>query len=257
MVLSRRVAFPVRQNYFTRWKYNHPAIKKIICISETVKQVVSRSIDRPERLTVVYSGIDPQRFKASSGYLVKQYPVAVGKLVIGTIAALSGSKDLYTFLDTAFIFQEIGIPCHFFIVGEGPERAGLEEYIARKELQPHVTLTGFVSNVPELLPDFDIYLTTAKEEGLGTSVLDAFASRVPVVATRAGGIPEMVIHRETGLLAGVGDAATLATYLREIANDSSLKDKLVEAAYQHLLDHFTKEKMAQGTVEVYQSLLRD
>ena len=254
VVITRRVAFVVRKNYLTRWKYNHSAIKKIICISETVKQIVRSSINRPERLTVVYSGIDTQRFGTSSGYLVKQYPVAANKLVIGTIAALSDSKDLYTFIDTASLFHTFDIPYHFFIVGEGPERAGLEQYIARKELQQHVTLTGFVNNVPELLPDFDIYLTTAKIEGLGTSVLDAFACHVPMVATRAGGIPEMVIHQKTGLLAEVGDAATLATHLREIAEDSSLRDKLTKAAYQHLLHHFTKEKMAQDTLRVYESV---
>ena len=255
IVISRRVAFPIRQNFFTRWKYNHSSVKKIICISETVKQVVARSIDHLERLTVVYSGINTRRFTHSSDYLRDTYPEVSDRLVIGTVAALSDSKDLYTFLNTAAILCESRADCHFFIVGEGPEREGLERYTVQKKLPQRVTMTGFVDNVDEILPGFDLYLTTPKVEGLGTSVLDAFACHVPVVATRAGGIPEMVLHEKTGLLADVGDAATLAHHLERVASDSTLRNQLIEAAYQHLLDHFTKEKMAQGTLETYRSLM--
>ena len=256
MVLSRRVAFPVRRNLFTQWKYNHPAIKKIICISQSVAQIVAESIQRKERCTVVYSGIDVKRFSKPTGYLRAYYQIAPEEQIIGNVAALSDSKDLTTFLRVAEIFQQTGIPNRFIVVGEGSERQSLEAIVSQKNLGKQVTLTGFMDNVAEVLPEFDVFLTTAKIEGLGTSVLDAFACRVPVVATRAtGGIPEMVIHQETGLLAEVGEAAILAKYLETIIQEPTLKEQLVENAYQHLLNHFTKEKMAQGTVSLYKSVM--
>ena len=255
IVLSRRVAFPVRKNFLTRWKYNHLAVKKIICISEAVKKVVRQSIVRPERLTVVYSGIDVQKFQSATGYLRSRYAISSNQLIVGNVAALSASKGLYTWVDTFENFLASSIPAHGIIVGEGDEREALERYIQDKGLQQHITLTGFLSNVPQVLPEFDIFLTTAQIEGLGTSVLDAFACHVPVVATRAGGIPEMVIHERTGMLADVGDTLALSSYLKKIAKHPHVRDKITHAAYQHLLNHFTKERMAQKTVDSYRSLL--
>ena len=254
MVLSRRVAFPVRRNFFTQWKYNHHAIKKIICISQTVAQIVAGSIQREERCAVVYSGIDIKRFSKSTGYLRAHYHISPEEKIIGNVAALSDSKDLVTFLKIAEIFQQKNIPSRFVIVGEGIERQSLETIIAKKNLKERVTLTGFVNNVAEILPEFDVFLTTAKIEGLGTSVLDAFACRVPVVATRAGGIPEMVMHQETGLLAEVGDAVMLAKHLETIIQKPTLKEQLVKNAYQHLLNDFTKEEMAISTLSIYENV---
>ena len=257
MVLSRRVAFPVRRNFFTQWKYNHHAIKKIICISQTVAQIVAGSIQRKERCAVVYSGIDIKRFSKSTGYLRAHYHISPEEKIIGNVAALSDSKDLVTFLKVAEIFQQKGIPSRFIIVGEGIERHSLETIIAQRNLGEGVILTGFLNNVAEVLPEFDIFLTTAKIEGLGTSVLDAFACRVPVVATRAGGIPEMVIHQETGLLAEVENAAMLTKHLETIIQEPALKGQMVENAYQHLLNHFTKEKMASSTLDIYKNITNE
>ena len=119
IVLSRRVAFPVRQNVLTRWKYNHPSVKKIICISKAVRQVVRQSVARPERLTVVYSGIDIKRFQTATGYLRRTYAIPENARIIGNVAALSASKGLVTFVDTAQVFRSFNIPAHFVIVGEG------------------------------------------------------------------------------------------------------------------------------------------
>lgn len=100
----------------------------------------------------------------------------------------------------------------------------------------------------------DVLLFTSKEEGLGTTILDAFACKVPVVATAAGGIPEIITNEKTGLLAPVGDAQTLAHYVEKILADRNLREQLIENAWQKV-KYFSKENMAKKTLEVYQSLL--
>ena len=80
----------------------------------------------------------------------------------------------------------------------------------------NILLTGFRTDIFEVFPELDILLFTSKEEGLGTTVLDAFACEVPVVATAGGGIPEMVIHQKTGWLAAIGYAEQLAEGVEQI-----------------------------------------
>ncbi len=257
LVLSRRVDFPIRNNFLTQWKYNHAAIKKIICVSHTIEQIVRRNIRRPERCLTIHSGIDLTRFQQPpSGYLRNRYHIPDEALLIGNTSAIAAHKDYYTFVDTAELFLKDYPAAYFLIIGEGPESKAIQQYIAQKGLSQKIILTGFLPNIPEILPELDIFLITSQTEGLGTSVLDAFACKVPVVATRAGGIPEMVIHERTGLLAGIKEAPMLAAHLKKITEDPSLRSHLVDNAYQHLLDDFTKENTASQTFRVYQAVLQ-
>lgn len=257
LIVSRRVDFPVRKNWMTQWKYNHPAIRKIICVSEAIEQIVRSSVHQPEKCVTVYSGIDISRFKNSTGYLRRTYQIPDDIILIGNTSALATHKDYFTFIDTANIFCQYNISARFLIIGDGPDKESIQSYIIERDLQENVIMTGFLNNIPEILPELDIFLMTSETEGLGTSVLDAFACKVPVIATRAGGIPEMVIHEKTGLLAEVKDARRMAAHLKRLIDAPDLKKSLVEKAYQHLLAHFTKEKMASRTLEIYREVLNE
>jgi glycosyltransferase involved in cell wall biosynthesis len=96
---------------------------------------------------------------------------------------------------------------------------------------------------------------TSKTEGLGTSILDAFSSAVPVVATRAGGIPEMVIHEKTGMLSPAGDFQDLGENIIRIAGDVELRNELIRNAGKLVTENFTREKTAARTFEVYRKIL--
>ena len=122
--------------------------------------------------------------------------------------------------------------------------------VQEKGLQNDLIFTGFRNDVPDILPEVDLFLITSKTEGLGTTILDAFAAGVPVVATKAGGIPEIVRHRETGLLADLGDSQVLATYLHEMLNDAALRGGIIERSKQWVR-MFSKEKVAEETLKIY------
>lgn len=257
LILSRRVDFPIRSNVLTRWKYNHPSVKKIICVSEAIEKIVRRNISRPELCTTIHSGVDTNRFKDSAGLLRTRYQIPESTLLIGNTSALADHKDYFTFIRTAEIFRKHEIPARFFMIGDGPERKKLEDDIQEKDLRNYVIMTGFLPNIDKILPELDIFLMTSEMEGLGTSVLDAFAAKVPVIATHAGGIPEMVIHQKTGLLTEIRDAEQLAAYLKLLVENQAQRSFLVGNAYRHLLTNFTKEKMAERTLNIYQEVLSD
>lgn len=254
IIVSRRVDFPVSSgNLLTRRKYNHPRIKTIICISHQIKRVLSPAIRDATKLVVVHSGIDLSKFSNASNLLRVNYGIANHTFVVGNVAALAGHKDYFTFVNTAKVLIEQHFPIHFFIIGaDGGEQSAIEEHIQMLDLQSYITLTGYRNDIPELLPALDVLLFTSKEEGLGTTILDAFASHVAVVATRAGGIPEMVEHGITGMLAEIGDSVALANHVKTILLDTHLKSRIQQNAWRKVQE-FSKENMAQGVLRVYNS----
>ena len=255
LVLSRKVDFPIGGNIFSSYKYNHPSIRKIICVSEKIKEIVTPEIHNKLLLSVVYDGIDLAKFTFQNAHVLrKQYNVPEDELIVANVAAIAPHKDYFTFVDTAELLLRKNFKAKYFIIGDGPERKTIEKYIADKNLQEKIILTGFRNDIPQILPKVDIFLFTSKTEGLGSSILDAFACRVPVVATAAGGVPEIVIHEKTGLLSPVNSPDQLAENVLRIYADSNLRNTLVENAAQ-FVRNFSKSNTAKKTFEIYKEVL--
>ena len=144
----------------------------------------------------------------------------------------------------------------FFVIGEGEQEAEIRSFVTERGLEDSFIFTGFLKNIEQVLPSLDIFLMTSKTEGLGSSLIDAFAAKVPVVATRAGGIPELVIHQKTGLLSDVGDFSDLAKNIQQLKNNKTLTDQIVCNAYQQSL-HFNTKAMALDYLKLYESILAE
>lgn len=256
IVVSRRVDFPISKSALSRYKYNHSQVESILCVSDAIKAIMHEDVERPERLKTVYSGIDLEKFPHYTGNskLRKEFNIN-SKFLIGNVAALAPHKDYRTFISTAaLLIKEYQLDAHFVIIGNGPLKADVEQWVEKSGISKHITMTGFRSDVHEILPELNVFLITSETEGLGTSILDAFACKVPVVATAAGGIPEIVHHNKTGLLAPIKDYDSLAELVHQLVKDESLQNKLVTGASQ-LLQQFTKESVAEQTKASYEALL--
>jgi glycosyltransferase involved in cell wall biosynthesis len=254
IVVSRRVDFPIGTNLLSRFKYNHPAVKRIICVSQAIAEIVKREVKNKELVKVVHSGVDPQKFKRiEPGKLRAEYGLSADAKLIGNVAALADHKDYFTFIDTAQLLQQNNPDRHFFIIGDGELSAELEAYGAKKKIK-NLHFTGFRKDVAELLPDLDLFLFPSKMEGLGTSILDALAAKVPVVACRAGGIPEIIQHQKNGLLCEVGQARCLSEQVEIILKDKNLRKSLIEAGEQSLIN-FNPHQVAKKTLEQYREVV--
>src|ERR1051326_7727461 len=220
VVLSRKVDFPIRKNFLSLYKYNHSSIKKIICVSNAIKDILSPDIRDKYKLTVVYDGIDMNRFSLeNTGILRKEFKIQTDELIVGNVAAIAPHKDYFTFVDTAEILIKKNIKAKFFIIGDGPEKEKIKNYIEEKNLDEKIILTDFRKDLEKSFCELDIFLFTSKTEGLGSSILDAYLCGVPVVATTAGGIPEIVTHEQTGLLSPPKNAQSLSeNVLKLISN---------------------------------------
>lgn len=255
LVVSRRVDFPVSRSWFSRFKYNHSSVQYILCVSQKIKEITAPAIKDRMKLKVVYSGVDLNRFNnVVPVNLHEEYSVPRDYKLVGNIAALAPHKDYDTFILTAEKLLEKGEKLHFFIVGDGPLKNRIENRVKESKYTDRFTLTGFRTDPLNVLKALDIFLITSKTEGLGTSIIDAFGSSIPVVATRAGGIPELVIHEKTGLTAPVKDVDNLAKQVSLILSDESLRLYLIQNALEKT-KAFSVEKTAQDTYSIYQSIV--
>ena len=257
IILSRRVDFPVKKSWPTQFKYNHHSIKKIICVSDTIRKITAQGIQHPEKLVTIHSGIDINKFlkeKPDSKWFHEKFGIAKDKKLIGNTSALAPHKDYFTFIDTAHLLLQKRNDLHFLIIGKGALKAELQAYVKQKGIENQITFTGFLKNIPEVLPQLDVFLMTSETEGLGTSVLDAFAAKVPVVATAGGGIPEMVIHKKTGMLAPIKAYNKLSEYVLEVLQNKKLNETLVFNASEKVKE-FSKEITAAKNIAVYKKVL--
>lgn len=250
MVLSKRTERPVKNNLLSKYKFNYPQIRKILCVSGKIKEIIDRDLHDPSRSLTVYSGSDLAKFKfEKKRFFHDFFGLDTGIKLIGNVSAITKHKDYFTFVDTAEIVCAQIENIRFLIVGTGPMEDEVKKYVEQKGLSSKVLFTGFLNNIPEILFALDVFLITSTEEGLGTTILDAHACGIPVVATRAGGIPEIVIEGMTGTLCDIGDAQALA-----LGVIKRLSDRNTFRAGE-FIKGFTKQATAQRTLEIYQEIL--
>ena len=254
-VVSRRVDFSVAANALSRLKYRHGA-DAYLAISHGVRDVLVECGIEPERIRLVPSGIDLGKFDnvRANHYLDEEFSIAPDTRVVGNIAALAPHKSQSDLIHAARIVRDCRDDVRFFIVGEGKLERSLKELTARLCLDDCITFTGFRRDVLELLTRFDCFVLSSYLEGLGTSIMDAHAAGIPVVATRTGGIVDIVHDGETGLLVPPRDPDSLAAALLRMLDDNSLRNKCITTAREqsHGYDY---RQMVYKTLDAYLNLL--
>jgi glycosyltransferase involved in cell wall biosynthesis len=255
VVVHRRVDVPLRASGFTRWKYDHPAVRAIACSSGFIAELVRRAVRDPARVRVVHSGVDLSRFSGRrEGVLRRELGVPDDVPLVGNVAALVDHKDYPTFVEAAAGVLAAGVDARFVAIGEGELRGDLEARIRARGLEGRMALAGYRADVPRILADLDVLLFTSKTEGLGGTTLEAMASRVPVVTTAVGGVPEIVQHGVSGLVAPIGDARALAAHVVAVLRDPALRARLVEGGVRRAAE-FTSARTAEKMLALYREVL--
>ncbi len=245
LVVTRRVTFPLRR----RLLWNRAC--RIIAISSAVRDALIQDGIPASRLVVIPSAVDPAASESGREDLRTRLGLpATGQLVI-TLGALTPEKDHSTLvLAAARLVQDLP-DVHWIIVGDGPLRRDLEQQIAGLGIGHRVHLSASVDDPHQALAGADLFVLSSTSEGLGSSVLAAMACGVPVVATRVGGIPELV-GTEGGLLVAPRSPAELADGMRLVLGDAALRRRLAEAG-RNAVGRFSVRDMAEQVLSVYRS----
>jgi glycosyltransferase involved in cell wall biosynthesis len=253
LVAARRVDFHLRGNALSRWKYRQ--VDCFLCSSDAIRDMlVGDGVPRAAAATV-YEGIDIERVDAAPpANLHGEFWLPHHAPLVGNVAALVAHKGHKHLIEAARLVLPHVPDARFVIAGEGELRPSLERQIKEHNLEKHVFLAGFRPDVLSLHKAFDIFVMSSVTEGLGTSLLDAMAAGKPIVATRTGGIPEVVVDGETGILVPPRNHAAMADALVRLLQDEELAKRMGEAGRRRACTKFSAERMVQETLNVYLQL---
>jgi L-malate glycosyltransferase len=251
LIVSRRVDFHLNRNSFSRWK--HRQVDSFIAASEAIRKMLVADGVPSERVVTVHEGIDLEHVLAAPPVNVHQaFWLPHQAPVVGNVAALVPHKGHRHLIEAAHLVVREMPDTRFLILGEGELREQLERQIRDYHLEKHVLLAGFRTDVIGCIKGFDLFVMSSVTEGLGTSLLDAMACSRASVATRAGGIPELVEAGRTGVLVEPRDHAAMAREIVRLLKDDELRRQMGEAARTRVAERFTVERMVAETAAVYE-----
>jgi L-malate glycosyltransferase len=250
LVASRRVDFHLQAHSFSRWKYRQ--VDLFIAASKAIRHVLEHDAIPDARIVVVHDGIDVAKIQRLPTTDVHgEYWLPRGAPVAANVAALVPHKGQKHLVDAMpHVLREVP-DAHVIIFGEGELRPQLEQQIKSLRLEKHVLLPGFRQDVLQLVKSADLFVMSSITEGLGSTILDAMAMKLAVVGTHAGGIPEAVIHGDTGLLVPPADARALAGAIVRLLKDRPLRERMGAAALACVTEHFGVANLLGGTLRAY------
>ncbi len=254
VVLSRRVTNP-EPRLLAPWKYR--LYDRIITISRAIADGLADAGVDPAKLRVVHSTVPPHgpgapwdraRFEAEFGFEERH-------CVVGMAAQFIERKGHAVLLDALPRLVEARPELRFLLVGQGPLAATIAERVERDGLGDYVRTPGFRGDLSEFIGCFDLLVHPALDEGLGVVLLEASAAGVPIVAARAGGIPEAVHDGVNGLLVPPDDSAALVEAVLRLAVNGELRTGLGAGGRRLMAEEFSVDGMVAGNLAVYRELV--
>jgi len=252
IVATRRLDFHLCKNTFSRWKYGR--VQKIIAVSNCIQKILIEDGIPQEKISMIPDGVDFRRFDSIIPVSKRELGFPEDSILIGQVAALVPHKDPTTFVRAIAELHKNQPMVRAVILGEGELRSVIESEVKYLGLENVVRLLGFRRDVLNHLAGFDLFCLSSVEEGLGSSILDAMALRVPVVATNAGGIPEMIKHEVTGYLAESGNPHSLSLALERALTERTKNHYIIENAFRKCRE-FDISRTASDVEQIYELLV--
>ncbi|MBT3705195.1 glycosyltransferase family 4 protein [Candidatus Peregrinibacteria bacterium] len=245
-------------------------VSKIITVSKQNQTLLQDLYpDQKHKISVIHNGIDTTWWKSqiiSFGAkdrtnIRKELFESDTKTLVGlTVAELHPRKGLH-FLLRAIQNLLTQLPAtksqniRFAIAGEGPQREALQKLIEKRNLQNHVILLGRRKNIPQLMKSADFFVLPSTREAFGLVNLEAMISNLPIIATKAGGIPEIIENNKTGLLVPTENEKLLAQAIKKLISSKPLRDRLAKNAKKTVEKTFDAHQMAKKYERIYTSVL--
>lgn len=253
-VLSRRVDNP-ESAWWVKRKYQ--MYGKVICISEGIRQVLIKEGLPPGKVTTVRSAIDVNAWEEDCNReaFEQQFEINTNTTVLGMVAQLIPRKGHKLVLQAMHRLHQEYPGLRLICFGQGPLRESLEQEVIRYGLQGKVTFAGFRQDLNKWLGCIDVLVHPAYMEGLGISLIQAAACKVPIIASRAGGMPEIVHHEENGLLIEPGNLEQLMGALTKMLHEPETRQKYGAAGRLLVEKGFSIDHMVEGNLAVYRELL--
>lgn len=231
-----------------------------ICVADALRREVATWTAPPRpRVVTIYSGIDFAGLASQASPEAVRSALGLGDSwpVVGTVGHLRDAKAHEVLIDAVAIVRQRHPRLRLLIVGEGERRAVLTAHVRAAGLCENVRLLGERHDVADLLGAFDVYAMSSLWEGVGRAMTEAMYRGLPVVATAVNGVPELVVHGETGLTVPVRDPRALAAAIERLVDDPALAKRLGGAARRRVEERMSGTAMVAAIETLYQEIARE
>lgn len=240
-----------------------PFIDSYVAVSADLEQWLKRDVRIPEaKVLFIDNGVDTTRFCPAAGNEAAGAPfdIPAGSFVIGTVGRIQDVKD-HASLVQAFIALRALLPqqrdrLRLVIVGAGPLLPKLQQQVDAAGIGHTVLLAGGRNDIADVMKAFSVFAMSSIAEGMPVTLLEAMSSGLPVVSTRVGGIPDVVIDHETGALVPAGDPAAMAAALAVYAQDDSLVRRHGATARDRIVKKYSIDAMLASYTALYDRLCK-
>jgi glycosyltransferase involved in cell wall biosynthesis len=232
---------------------------RLVTVSPRLRtELLAMGIGRPEQVEVIPLGLDLERFRrACPGVPALRPSLGLGSEVplLGIVGRLVPIKDHPTLFQAMALLQTSNSPVHLAVVGDGEERARLEELAGRLGLGRRIHFLGWRTDLETILKEVDVVICASKNEGTPVALIEAMAAGVPALSTDVGGVADLVAHGETGWLVRPGDPPSLAEAIRHLLGDEALRARLAAAGRAVALERHGVEGLIRRIEGLYATLM--
>jgi glycosyltransferase involved in cell wall biosynthesis len=234
---------------------------RLVAVGPEVKdELVRLGVAPAEKFAVIRLGIDLENRVASpaeGAKLRRRFGIPDARFVVGWIGRMTGIKRVPDVLAAFARLVELGVDAQLVLVGDGPERNELERRAQELGIQRRTLFAGYQRDISRYYDLFDALLLPSANEGTPVVAIESLAGRIPVVATRVGGVPDVVREGVDGFLTGVGDIEGLAGRLAELARDPDLRARMGEAGHEHVIPRYRVSRLVDDVDALYRELLAE
>ncbi|MEW6443436.1 MAG: glycosyltransferase [bacterium] len=225
----------------------------IISVSRSIRDRIAADGLDPERITVIPNGIDVEACRARSDRAAvrEELGVGPGEVLVGTAGRLAAVKNQALLLEAAAAVVSDVPGLRLAIFGDGPREESLKGLAARMGIAARVLFPGWKEDLPRYLSGLDLFALPSRSEVAPFVLLQSMALGIPVVATRVGGVPEMVLDGETGLLTEEGNAQEMAAAVRLLARDPERRRAFGSRGERLVRSRFSRASMLEATAAFY------
>jgi glycosyltransferase involved in cell wall biosynthesis len=232
---------------------------KVVAVSEEIRQDLLARHFASGHVRTIHNGINIAQFLRRNSSAVhslrKELGIKENELVLSIVGRLSKEKGHAIFIEAAQEVLKQNNNIKFLIIGDGPLRESLRAEVEKRKLTEKIIFTGIRQDMPEVYSMTDVLVNASFIEGLPMTILEAMAAQLPIIATKVGAIPQVIRHKENGLLLDAGDKETLVKAMRSLIDDAQMRNHLAQQAYRDVCEHFSVERMSEQYKQVYQEIL--
>ena len=253
--------FSPARSALVRWIERLLALRttRIIALGPAQRaELLGYGVGRPEQIASVPIGLDLEPYRASDrhrGRLRAELGVGPDTPLVGIVARLTAIKAHEVFLQAAATVRRQHPDTQFVVVGAGERREELAQLAEEYGIAPAMHWLGWRRDLPLVYADLDVVALTSRNEGLPTTLVEAMAAGRPVVATRVGGVPTLVTHGETGLLAPTGDANAIAAAMLTVLSSRQYAERLGTVAREAVYPAYDLSAFIPRMADFYRRLV--